>query len=117
MIAPVSDNASIIREWPICRGVSRSISTRRRRSFNVTSAAGVSRDVVTPVANSEALRIEHGATIIPAVRKEPEEINAATSCTAYAWVCYPSHRRNFQIGLVRKRDFSRARHDKVCLDL
>ena len=29
----------IVRRWPVCSGVSRTASTRRRRSFSTTSAA------------------------------------------------------------------------------
>ena len=69
----------MLRRCPLCSGVSRSISTRRRRSFNVTSAARVRRLEVTPVAISAMLRTEQGATIMPRVRKLPLETEAARS--------------------------------------
>ncbi len=56
-----------------------------RRSFSVTSAARVRRPVVTPVAISDQLRTEQGATIIPWVLKVPDAIGAPISPGAYAW--------------------------------
>ena len=56
------------------------MSTRRRRSFNTTSAARVSKLLVTPDAISERLRIEQGATTMPTVWNEPELMAAAMSC-------------------------------------
>ena len=79
MMAPISDNAAMDLRWPPCSGVSRTINTSLRRSLRVTSAARVSSVVVTPVAISDIERIEHGATIMPAVRNDPEEIAAAMS--------------------------------------
>ena len=58
----------MVRRCPVCSGVSRTISTSRRRSFSVTSAARVSSVEVTPLAISDIERIEQGATIIPALR-------------------------------------------------
>ena len=84
MIAPISDNAVMVRRWPVCSGVSRTISTSRRCSFRVTSAARVSSVVVTPEAISDIDRIEHGATTMPMVRNEPLEIGAAISSMAWA---------------------------------
>ena len=81
MIAPISASASMVRRWTACSGVSRTISTSRRRSFSTTSAARVSRLELTPLAISPRLRIEHGATIMPMVRNEPLEIAAARSST------------------------------------
>ena len=71
MIAPSSARCNRLRKCPACSGVSRTISTSRRRSFSITSAARVSRFEVTPVAISDMLRIEHGATIMPRVLNEP----------------------------------------------
>ena len=65
----------------MCSGVSRSSRTSRRRSFNVTSAARVSRLAVTPVAISDIVRTEQGAMIMPSVRKEPLLIDAPMSPT------------------------------------
>ncbi len=77
----------MLRMWPVVSGVSRSISTRRRRSFSTTSAARARRLVVTPLAISARVFTEQGATTMPNVLKEPEEIGAAMSslaCTASA---------------------------------
>ena len=82
MIAPISDSASMVRRWPVCSGVSRTISTSRRRSFSTTSAARVSSVEVTPVAISDIERIEQGATIMPSVRYEPLEMAAPMSLAA-----------------------------------
>ena len=66
---------------PVWSGVSRTIRTRRRRSLRVTSAARVSRLEVTPVAISDMLRIEQGATTMPRVRNEPLDGAAPRSPT------------------------------------
>ena len=87
MMAPISDSCVNVRRWPVCSGVSRTIRTTRRRSFSATSAA---RDInvdVTPQAISDAVRMEQGATIMPFVWKEPEEMAAprsALECTTSA---------------------------------
>jgi hypothetical protein len=47
-IAPFSVAASMLRRWPACSGASRTTSTRRRRSFRVTSAARLSKVSVVP---------------------------------------------------------------------
>ena len=72
----------------MCSGVSRTINTSRRFSLRTTSAARVSSVVVTPEAISDIDRIEQGATIMPAVRKEPLEIEAAMS--SMAWLKWAS---------------------------
>jgi len=53
--------------------------TSRRRSLRVTSAARLSSVDVAPLAISPALLTEQGATIMPRVLNEPEEIGAARS--------------------------------------
>src|SRR6185295_11306406 len=83
MMAPISVAASIFLIWPAWSGVSRTISTRRRRSFSVTSAAREISVVVTPVAISARVFTEQGATIMPMVRNEPLEIAAARSSGAW----------------------------------
>jgi hypothetical protein len=55
------------------------MSTKRRRSFNVTSAARVNKLDVTPLAISDMLRMEQGAIIMPRVGKEPDAMLAAMS--------------------------------------
>ena len=70
------------RAWTRETGVSRSMSTRRRRSFSITSAARVSRFEVTPVAISDMVRTEQGEITMPRVRNEPEAMAAPTSATA-----------------------------------
>ena len=82
MTAPISEAATMLRRCPVCSGVSRTISTSRRRSFSTTSAARVSRDEVVPIAISDKERIEHGATIMPSVGYEPLEIAAPMSVLA-----------------------------------
>ena len=69
------------------RGVSRTMSTSRLRSLSTTSAAREMRLSVTPVAVAASVFMEHGATIIPSVRKEPLAILAPISrseCTTSA---------------------------------
>jgi len=61
----------------------------------VTSAARDNRVVVTPVAISAMLRIEQGATTMPIVGNEPDEIGAARSPTA----CTTSARARRSAGL------------------
>ncbi len=79
MIAPISVAASMFFKCPACSGVSRTMRTRRRRSFKVTSAAREIRVVVTPVAISARVFTEQGATIMPIAWNEPLEIGAARS--------------------------------------
>ena len=77
----------MVRRCPVCSGVSRTISTSLRRSFSTTSADLVSSVEVTPVAISDILRMEQGATNIPSVMKEPLAILAPTfliGCTSLA---------------------------------
>ena len=69
--APMLVTFNMFCRCPACSGVSRTISTSRRRSFSTTSAARDSSDEVTPVAISDSERIEHGATSIPRVWKLP----------------------------------------------
>ena len=71
----------MVRRWPPCSGVSRTASTSRRFSFSTTSAARDNSDEVTPVAISLMVRIEQGATIMPMVGNEPDEIAAPISLT------------------------------------
>ncbi len=78
-MAPYSVTVAMLRMWPRCKGVSRVISTSRRRSFSTTSAARVSRVSVTPLAMAPSVRIEQGATIMPSVRNEPLAIAAPTA--------------------------------------
>ena len=80
-MAPISASCTMVRRWPRCSGVSRTISTSGRRSFRVTSPARVSRELVTPVAISLIVRTEQGAMIIPRVGNEPEATGAPTSPT------------------------------------
>ena len=82
MMAPISASAVMVRRCPRCSGVSRTINTSGRRSFSITSAARVSRLVVTPVAISLMVRTLQGATIIPLVLKLPLAMGAAMSVTA-----------------------------------
>ena len=82
MIAPISDASVRVRRWPVCRGLSRTMRTRRRRSLRVTSAARVSKVWVAPQAISAADFTAQGATIMPSVIIDPEEIAAPTSLGA-----------------------------------
>ena len=77
--APSSAAGCIALRWAIRSGVSRHISTTLRRSLSATSTALVSRLVVLPYAISDSERIEHGATTMPIVRNEPEEMAAPMS--------------------------------------
>ena len=74
-------HAAMLRIWPRCSGVSRSISTSRRRSLRQTSAARDTRLVVVPVAISDIVLIEQGAMIMPSVLKDPLEQAAPMSCS------------------------------------
>jgi len=82
-MAPISVTASMLLMWPACSGVSRNISTTRRRSLRQTSAARETRPDVTPVAISLRVRTEHGATIMPMVWNDPLDIAAAMSLGAW----------------------------------
>jgi len=87
MMAPASVAWVIARSWPRCSGVSRTMRTNRRRSLSTTSAARDSSVLVTPVAISLMVLIEHGATTMPMVWNEPDEIDApmsAAGCTTEA---------------------------------
>ena len=78
-MAPASVTAAMLRIWPRCSGVSRSINTTRRRSLSATSAAREMRLAVTPVAISAMVLIEQGATTMPRFWNEPLEQAAPTS--------------------------------------
>ena len=71
MIAPISESETMVRRCPKWSGVSRTIKIRRRRSFSDTSAARVSKLEQIPAAIADIVWIEHGATTMPSVRKEP----------------------------------------------
>ena len=64
---------------PRCNGVSRSMMMSGRPSFKVTSAARAISESVWHEAMAPAVLIEHGAITIPAVRNEPEAIEAPIS--------------------------------------
>jgi hypothetical protein len=76
---PISVTAVMLRRWARLNGVSRTISSRRRRSFSVTSAARVSRLSDRPCAMAASDFIEQGATIIAAVSKLPLATQAPMS--------------------------------------
>ena len=61
----------MLRRWARLNGVSRTISSSRRRSFSITSAARVSRLSPSPCATAASVRIEHGATTIAVASKLP----------------------------------------------
>ena len=82
----------MLRRWPKCRGVSRTIKTSRRRSFSTTSAARVNRDEVTPEVISPRVRMEQGASNMPSVRKEPLATDAPTLRTG----CHSSARARIE---------------------
>ncbi len=69
----------MLRRWARLSGVSRGISTRRRRSFSTTSAARDTRSSACACATAASVFIEQGAITIPAVRNEPLAIVAAMS--------------------------------------
>lgn len=79
MYAPMSESFAMLFKWPLCRGVSRTISTSLRFSLSTTSALRLIRLLVTPVAISDIVRIEHGAIIMPSVLYDPLEQAAAIS--------------------------------------
>ena len=79
MTAPAWAAWSMSRRCPRWNGVSRTISTRRRPSFNVTSAARLTRSAEYDEATADSVLIEHGATIIPAVRNDPLLMGAEMS--------------------------------------
>src|SRR3989344_5548846 len=62
MMPPISVTATMLRRCVRCRGDSRTISTRRRRSLRATSAARVSRLSASPCAMAASVRMEQGAT-------------------------------------------------------
>jgi hypothetical protein len=59
MMPPISVTAVMLRRWARLKGVSRTISSRRRRSFSVTSAARVSR--LSPKAVGDGRQCLHRA--------------------------------------------------------
>ena len=66
------------RAWTSESGASRRQSTSRRRSFRHTSAARTIRLSLALFAIADSVRIEHGATTMPSVRKVPLAGPAAT---------------------------------------
>ncbi len=76
---PISVTATMLRRCARFNGVSRTISTSRRRSFSVTSAARVIRLSPRPCATAASVRIEHGAITMPSQRNEPLAIAAPMS--------------------------------------
>src|SRR6266550_5986503 len=58
--------------WIALNGVSRGTRISLRCSLRVTSAARSISDLDAPTAIADSVPIEHGQTIIPAVRAEPE---------------------------------------------
>src|SRR5215831_9820026 len=111
-MAPISVTAAILRRWPRCNGVSRTKRTRRRRSLSTTSLARLNKVEVTPVAISDRLLMEHGATIIPMVWNEPLAIEAATSSMRWTKVASALTSATF----MGKRHLRRPRHDEMCLN-
>ena len=106
----------MVRRWPRCSGVSRTISTSGRRSFSMTSAARVSRVEVTPVAISLMVRTEQGATIMPSVRNEPEAMEAPTSLSRCVTSARPIRSSADKIGLLRQGQQGGAGHDEMAFD-
>ena len=72
MIPPISVTASMFFHL---------LSVQRRRSFSITSAARLSKVVVTPVATTAKVWTEQGATSMPMARNEPLAMEALTSFT------------------------------------
>ena len=65
--------------WPRCSGVSRTSRISGRPSLSVTSAARAMSESLWHEAIAPAVLIEQGAITMPAVRKEPEAIEAPMS--------------------------------------
>ena len=83
-MAPISVTVLMLRRCARLSGASRATSTRRRRSFSITSAARVSRLSPKPCAMAASVRMEQGATTMALQRNEPlamEAPTAFTSCT------------------------------------
>jgi hypothetical protein len=76
---PISVTAVILRRCARLNGVSRTISTRRRRSFSTTSAARAIRLSDRPCATAASVFIEQGAITMPSVWNEPLAIEAPMS--------------------------------------
>ena len=79
MMAPISAAWTIRRRCPRCSGVSRGTSTRRRRSFRATVADRISRFSSLDNATPDSVRMEHGTTTMPSIRKDPLAGAAPTS--------------------------------------
>jgi hypothetical protein len=79
MMAPFCVDSAIKRIWPAWKGVSRNIKTTRRRSLRQTSAARAASSPLKQLAIPLKVFIEQGATNIPSVLKEPDEIDAPIS--------------------------------------
>src|SRR5579871_4211961 len=106
----------MVRRCPPWSGVSRTASTSRRFSLSTTSAARDNSDEVTPLAISLIVRIEQGATIMPMVGNEPDEIAAPISLT----IINAGQRADIlglEVGLINQRHFRRFAHDQMGLDL
>ncbi|MNC94512.1 hypothetical protein D3C83_113850 [compost metagenome] len=76
---PISVTATMLRKCARLSGVSRTSSTRRRRSFSATSAARDTRSSACACAAADSVFIEQGAITIPSTRKDPLAIGAAMS--------------------------------------
>ena len=76
---PISVTAVMLRKCARLNGVSRTISTSRRRSFSVTSAARVNRLSDRPWATAASVFIEQGVTTIAWVANDPLAMAAPTS--------------------------------------
>ena len=77
MIPPISVTAVMLRRCARLNGVSRTISTRRRRSLSTTSAARAIRLSDRPWATAASVFIEQGAITMPSDWNEPLAMDGA----------------------------------------
>ena len=78
-MAPISVTASMFLRWVSVSGVSLAISTRRRRSLSITSAAREISVEPMPLAISASVFIEQGAITMPSDLQEPLATQAPMS--------------------------------------
>ena len=100
--------AAMLRRWPRCNGVSRTNST--------TSAAQGTRPPVTPVAISDKVRIEQGATTMPGILKKPMVIPRAYVGDGIAVIGRGLDLRHHQVRFVTQRHLGRLAQHQVRLN-
>jgi hypothetical protein len=81
--APALVTSSIFSRCIVLSGVSLATSTSLLLSFSITLAARVIKSLSYPIRIAASVFMEHGTTIMPCVKKEPEDREAETSRGEY----------------------------------